>query len=108
MDIADKGKQVVVFITKNRFVTIFEKMAGATMSPIEVLRVPGKQLSHDRRNAVFAAFEEDVDVVVHKHPCEDRASSIFDVLAQALEKPALVFVVSEYFRFVNSPDHDVM
>ena len=83
-------------------------MSGASMSPIEVLRVPGEKLSHDGGNAVFAAFEEDMDMVVHKHPGVHRAISVFDVLTKPFEKAALVFVISEYFCFVDSPHHDVM
>ena len=108
MDIADEGKEVVVFIAEDGLVAVFEKMPGATVPAIEVLRVPGEELSHDGRNAVFAAFKEDVDMVVHKRPCVDRAFPFFDVLAEPFEKTGLIFVVSEYFRFVDPSHHDVM
>ena len=83
-------------------------MSGASMSPIEILRVPSEELTHDGRNTFFAAFEQDMDMVVHKHPGGHRATSVFDVLTKPFKKAALVFVISEYFRFVDSPHHDVM
>ena len=83
-------------------------MSGASMFPIEVLRVPSEELPHDGRNAVFAAFEQDMDMIVHKHPGVHRTSSVLDVLTKPFKKAALVFVISEYFCFVDSPHHDVM
>ncbi len=78
------------------------------MPAIEILSIPGEELSHDGRNAVFPALEEEMYMVVHEHPGINRALPLFNVLTKAFEKARLVFVVPEYFGFVDPPHHDVM
>ena len=57
MDITDEGDEVGVFIAEDGFVLVFEEVPGADVFAVEVLRIPGKEFSHDGRYAVFAAFE---------------------------------------------------
>ena len=61
-------------------------MAGARMAAIVVLGVPGEELAHDCGDAVFAAFEKDVDVIVHEGPGIDGTCSFARVLPEALVK----------------------
>jgi len=108
MDIANEGEEVVVFIAEDGLVAVFEEMPGSTVSAIEVLSIPGEEFSHDGRNAFFAAFKEDVDMVVHERPCVDRAFSFFDVLAKPFEKKGSILIISEYVRFIDPSHHNVM
>ena len=83
-------------------------MPGAAVAAIEVLGVPRKELSHGSGNAVFPALEEDMDVIVHKDPGEDGAFAFVDGLAKTFQETGLVLIVSEYVRFVDPPQHDMM
>jgi len=55
MDVPDKDQEVVVFVTKDGFVSVFKEVTGAIVSAVVVLGIPGKQISHDVRYTVFAA-----------------------------------------------------
>jgi hypothetical protein len=46
-------------------------MSCAIVSAVEVLSVPGKELSHYGGDPVFSALEKDMDMVVHEHPSMD-------------------------------------
>ena len=81
MDVANKGKKVVFLVTKDRFVAVLEKVAGAPVAAVVVLGIPGEELPHDSRYALFAAFEEDMDMVVHEDPRIDHALSFSDVFS---------------------------
>ena len=78
------------------------------MTPVEVLCVPGELFAHDRRYAVFAAFEEQMDMVGHKDPCMDRTLSPDSIFSEPFEEAGLVPVVFEDRGFVYPPDNDVM
>ena len=108
MNIADKGKEVVVFIAEDGLVAVFEEMTGAAVFAVEVLGIPREELSHDRGDTVFAAPEQDVDVIAHEDPCVNRAFSFFDVLAKPFEEAGFIFVVSENIRFVDPSHHDMV
>jgi hypothetical protein len=60
------------------------------------------------RYAIFAALKKDVNMIVHGHPRVHRALPFSDALAKQLEKARFVFIVSEYFCFVDPTHHDVM
>ena len=106
MDITDEGDEVGVFIAEDGFVPVFEEVTGADVFAVEVLRIPGKEFSHDGRYAVFAAFEQHMNMVVHEHPCVNRACSFFDVQTESFEEAGFVFVVPEDIRLVEPSHHD--
>ena len=56
-DVPDKGQEVVVFVTKDGFISVFKEVAGALVSAVVVLGIPRKQLSHDGGYAMFAALK---------------------------------------------------
>jgi hypothetical protein len=70
-------------------------MSGATVFAVKVLGVPGEELSHDGRDAVLSALEENMDMVIHKNPGVNSAFAFVDVLAKPIEEPGLIFVVPE-------------
>lgn len=43
------------------------------MAVVIIPGMPGKELSHDAGDALFAALKEDMDMVAHKGPCVNRA-----------------------------------
>ena len=47
MDIADEGKEIIVFVAEYGFVPILEEMSLPAVPAVEVLGVPGKKFSHD-------------------------------------------------------------
>ena len=61
-------------------------MTGAFAAVIEVLGVPGELFAHDSGDAVFAAFEKDMDVVVHEAPGIDRTLPFCNIFSQSLQK----------------------
>jgi hypothetical protein len=71
MDISNEGQKVVFFVTEYGLISILEKMSCAIVSAVEVLGVPGKELSHYSGDSVFSALEKDMDMVVHEHPSID-------------------------------------
>ena len=83
-------------------------MAGATVTAVVVLSVPGQKLPHDGGDALLAASKKEVDVVVHKDPGVDKAVAFADVLAEAIEETDLVLVIFEDGISVDPSDHDVM
>ncbi|HLF85582.1 MAG TPA: hypothetical protein VI584_00710 [Nitrospiria bacterium] len=76
MDVADKGKKIVFLVTKDRFVAVLEKVAGALVAAVVVLGIPGEELPHDSRDALFAAFENDIKLLLSKKFYESIADSI--------------------------------
>lgn len=96
MDIADKGQKVIVFIAKNGFVSIFEEMASTVVATVEILGVPRKELPHDGRDAMFAAFEQEMDVIAHENPGIYITVPLDKVCAQSLQEPCPVLIVLEY------------
>jgi len=50
---------------------------------------------HDGGDTLLTAFEEDVDVTVHKYPGVDGAFPVDDVLAEPLKEQGLVLVILE-------------
>jgi hypothetical protein len=65
------------------------------MATVKILSVPRENLSHDGRDPPLAAFEEEMDVIVHKHPGVDRTFPLDHVLAEPLNEPGLVLVIFE-------------
>jgi hypothetical protein len=59
------------------------------------LSVPRRKLSHDGGNPLLAAFEKEMNVIVHKHPGVDGAFSLDDVLAEPLQEQSFVLVILE-------------
>lgn len=53
--VSEKDQEVVVFVTKDGFVSVFKEMTGAVVSAVVVLSIPGKQLSHNGGYTAFAA-----------------------------------------------------
>jgi hypothetical protein len=78
------------------------------MSAVVVLSIPRELFSHDGGNAMLAAFEEEMDVVIHEDPGIDGAFSLYDILSQSFEKSYLVLVVIEYIGLVDPPHHDMV
>ena len=83
-------------------------MAGATVTAVVVLGVPGQKLPHNGGYALLAASKKEVDVVVYEDPGVDKAMAFADVLAEAIEESDLVLVVFEDGRSIDPADHDVM
>jgi hypothetical protein len=108
MDIPYERKKIGVFIAENGFVSIFEQVAGAAVFAVEVLGVPGEELPHDRGDALFAAPEQDMDMIAHEHPGVYRARCFLDGHAKPIKKPGFIFVISEYSGFVDPSHHDVV
>jgi hypothetical protein len=59
-------------------------MPGADMAAVKILGVPCEKLSHNGGDTLLAAFEKDMDVIVHKHPGVDGAFTPDDVLAETI------------------------
>ncbi len=78
------------------------------MAAIVVLGIPREQLSHDGRDAMFAALEKQMNVVIHEDPGVNGTLSFGYVLSEPFEEARLVLSVIEYVSLVDSPDHDVM
>ena len=83
-------------------------MSFSGVPAVEVLGVPGKELSHDRWDAVLPAPEQYVNMVVHEHPCVNGTFGVLDVLPEALKEPGFVLSIAEDVWFVDPPDHDMM
>ncbi len=83
-------------------------MAAALMTAVVVLGVPGEQLPHDGGDAVLAALEENMDMVVHENPGINGTFPLHNVLSEAFKKARLVLLVVEYVCLVDSPHHDMV
>ena len=57
-------------------------MPGAAMAAVKILSVPREKFSHNGGDPLLAAFEEEMDVIVHKHPGIDGTFPLDDVLAE--------------------------
>ena len=108
MDVADEGEEVGIFVAKNGFIPVLEKVAGAAVATIKVLGIPGEELSHDGGDAVLATLKEDVNVIVHENLGKDRAPGFGNVLAEPFEEFALVLVVIKYLGLVDPSHHDMV
>ena len=108
MNVADEGEEVGLFFTKYRLVAILKEMARAPVSSVEVLGVPREQFSHDGGYTLPAASKQQVNVVVHQHPCINGTISFQDVLPEPFKEFGFILVVFEYLRFVNPPHHDMV
>ena len=95
MNIADEGKEIVVLVAENGFIPIFKEVPLSAVPAVEILGIPGKKLSHDGRNAVFPASEQDVDMIVHEDPGVDSAFGVLNVLSEALKEPGFVLAIAE-------------
>jgi len=78
------------------------------MAPVEILGIPGQHLAHDRGDALSAALEEDMNVIIHQHPGIDGAFALLDRLPQPLEKTSPVLLVSKYPGAIAPPHHDMV
>jgi hypothetical protein len=58
-----------------------EQVAGAFVAVIEVLGVPGELFAHNGGDAVFAAFEKDMDMIVHEDPGIDGTLPLGNIFA---------------------------
>jgi len=83
-------------------------MAGATVTAVVILSVPGQKLPHNGGYALLAASKKEVDTVVHEDPGVYKAVAFADVLAETIEESDLVLVVFEDGISVDPADHDVM
>jgi len=108
MDISDKGKEIVVFVAEYGFIPVLKKVAFSQMLAIEILCVPGKQFSHDRRDADLPAPQQKVNMVVHEHPGIDDAFRLLNGLPQPLKKSGFILGIVEDVSPINSPNHDMM
>jgi hypothetical protein len=108
VDVTNKSEEIVVFVAKDGFIAILEEMSCAVMASIEVYSVPGEEFFHNCRNALFAAFEQNMDVIVHKDPGIDGTFAIIDCLPEALQETHPVLVVLENYGFVDAPHHDMV
>ena len=108
VDVADEGKQIVVFVAEDGFIAIFKKVAGAFVAAVIILGIPGKEFSHDAGDALFAALKEDMNVVAHKRPCVNRALPFRYRVAQTLYEQGPILIVVKYIGFVDAPHHDVV
>ncbi len=108
MDVANQGKEIIVFIAEDGFVAVLEEMAGAAVTSVEVQGVPGEELAHESRDARLVAFEENVYVIVQQCPGIDCAFSLGQDQPESFEEPAFVFVVTENVCLVDSSNHDVV
>jgi hypothetical protein len=75
---------------------------------VEILGVPGKKLSHDRRNSVFSASEQDMDMIVHEDPGMNCAFCVLNVLTKTFKEPVFILTIAEDIRSVDPSDHDVV
>ncbi len=48
MDVTNEGKKVIIFVAQDGFIPVFKEMSFSAVPAVEVLGVPGKELSHDR------------------------------------------------------------
>jgi hypothetical protein len=103
VDIPDQSQEIVVFIAEDGFVTILEEMPGSAIATIEIQGVPGEQFSHDSGDAGRAALEKKVYVIVHQDPGIDGAFIFRHCMAESIEEPGFIFVVSENIRLVDPP-----
>jgi hypothetical protein len=70
-------------------------MSGTAIAPVKVLSVPREKLSHNGRDTLLAALEEEMGVRIHKHPGVDGAFCIDDVSAKPLKEQGLVLIISK-------------
>ncbi len=66
--IADQREKVIVFVAEYGFVAVLEQVAAALMAAVVVLGIPGELFSHDGGDAVLAALEKYMNVVIHEDP----------------------------------------
>ncbi len=108
MNVPNERQKIGRFLADNRFIAIFEEMACPFVTTIIVLSIPGELLSHDRRNSIFAAFKENMDMIGHQDPCVYFAVSCCDIFRKPLHECMLVMIVLKDWRPVYSPDDDVV
>ena len=83
-------------------------MARAPVSAVEVLSVPREEFPHDDGDPLPTAAKQQVNVVVHKHPCIYGAIGFKDILAEPFQECGFVLLVLEYFRSIDPPHHDMV
>jgi len=105
MDIADKRQKVVVFIAQDGFVSVLKQVAGATMAPVEILRVPGEDFPHDTGNAGLSTLEKKMHMIGHKDPSVYCAVPFPNIQSKAFKKQTPILIVNEDIRLVYAPNH---
>jgi hypothetical protein len=108
MNIPDQGQEVVVFVAQDGFVTIFKEMPATAMAPVKILGVPSEKLSHDGGDPPLAAFEKEMDVIVHNRPGVNRTFPLDHMSAKPFKEQASILVILEDIGFIYSPNHDVV
>jgi hypothetical protein len=95
VDVTNKGKKVIVFIAQDGLISVFKEVAGALVSAVLVLSIPGQELSHHGRDAVSAAPKKHMDVVIHEDPGVNPTFPSRNGVAQSLKEAGPVLVVFE-------------
>jgi hypothetical protein len=108
VNVADQREQVIVFVAEDGFVAVLEQMSAALMAAVVVLSIPREELSHNSGDAVIAALEKNMNVVVHEDPGVHRTFTLDYILSESLQKARLVLIVVEYVGLVDSPHHDMV
>jgi hypothetical protein len=108
MDVAHQSKEVLTFFTENRLIAVREQMADSFVATVEVLGVPGKELSHYGAYAFRTTAKQQVNVIVHEDPGIDRGAAFGNLRTQPIEKRPLICIVSEDGSPVYPTNDDMM
>jgi hypothetical protein len=108
VNIPDQGQEVVVFVAQDGLVTIFKEMPATAMAPVKILSVPSEKLSHDGGDPPLAAFEKEMDVIVHNRPGVNSTFPLDHMLAKPFNEQGFILVILEDSGFINPPNHNVM
>ena len=68
MNVPDQLQQICIFLTKNGFITILEKMPMAGVPAIMRDGIPGKKPSHYRRYGYSTGSEKQMEMIGHERP----------------------------------------
>ena len=95
MDVANKLKEVGVFLANDRFVAVLEKMAGAIVPLVEGNGIACQQTAHERGKAGRTAAEKQMEVVGDEGPGIYARSRGFYEIADSFYKHLAIPVVLE-------------
>jgi len=108
MNITHERKEIGLFVTKNRFVTILEQVARPTVAAVEILCIPRQQFPHRRCDTSLPASKQKMCMVFHERPSTHVIVAFTNDPCKAVQKSHPVVTVDKYGGLINPPHHYVV
>jgi hypothetical protein len=108
MNIADKFEQITLFLAKNRFITVLEKVAAPLMPAVKADCVPGENFPHQITERFAPGTDQEMKVVGEKGPGQALTTGLEQSLFEAAEKIVTVPFTEKNLLAIMAADDDVV